>query len=151
MILFIMGIMLSMGVVNETGFFASVSEWIDYNIHNVWALGVMSGLLSGVVDTFTVAMTNLSLYDVVDDATLLRWVDSDYMANFVQNGTYWKIVAFSTSVGGCLTCFASQSGIALMKMERMHVGWYFKNCTPKVLLGWMAGMALLWVECYLLK
>ena len=151
MILFIMGIMLSMGVVNETGFFASVSEWIDYNIHNVWALGVMSGLLSGVVDTFTVAMTNLSLYDVVDDAALLRWVDSDYMANFVQNGTYWKIVAFSTSVGGCLTCFASQSGIALMKMERMHVGWYFKNCTPKVLLGWMAGMALLWVECYLLK
>lgn len=145
-ILFVMGIMLAMGVVGETGFFGTISEWIDFNVHNIWAIGVLSGLVSGVVDTFTVAMTNISLYPIVDVASLDHWVDSDYMENYVQNGAYWKMVAFTTSLGGCLTCFASTSGLALMKMERMHVGWYLKNCSLKVLAGWGLGLAILWLE-----
>ena len=32
--LFVMGIMLGMGVVMETGVFSDVSAWIDYHIHN---------------------------------------------------------------------------------------------------------------------
>ena len=151
MILFIMGIMLAMGVVKETGFFGTISEWTDFNVHNVWAVGVLAGALSGVVDTFTVAMTNISLYPIVDAAALDRWVDSDYMSCFVQNGIYWKLVAFSTSMGGCLTCFASTSGLALMKMERMHVGWYLRNCTAKVMLGWLLGIAILWGEYYVMQ
>jgi Na+/H+ antiporter NhaD/arsenite permease-like protein len=47
--LFVMGIMLGMGVVTETGVFGDVSAWIDYNIHNVWIVGVLSGLLSSIV------------------------------------------------------------------------------------------------------
>lgn len=149
-ILFVMGIMLAMGVVSETGFFGTISEWLDYNVHNVWAMGILAGLLSGVVDTFTVAITHISLYPIVDAAQLERWVDSDYMACFAQNGIYWKLLAFATSLGGCLTCFASTSGLALMKMERMHVGWYLKNLTPKVLAGWTAGLLLLWAETYII-
>ena len=33
-----------------------------------------------------------------------------------------------------------------MKMERMHVGWYLKNCSLKVLAGWGLGLAILWLE-----
>ena len=50
-ILFIMGIMLGMGVVMETGVFADVAEWFDDNVHNIWIVGAVSGLLSGLVDT----------------------------------------------------------------------------------------------------
>lgn len=143
--LFVMGIMLGIGVTYETGFLTSVSEWLDYNVHNVWIMGVFTGLLSGVVDTFTVAMTDISMYPVVE-GNIDRWVDADYMACFVQNGAYWKIIAYSTAVGGCLFGFANVSGLALMKMERMRVGWYLKNCTPKILVGWLAGFALLYAE-----
>ena len=148
LILFVMGIMLALGVVAETGFFATVSEWFDYNIHNIWIVGIIAGLISGVVDTFTVAMTGLSMYSVVDTSQLAMWADSDYMENFVQNGAYWKLLVYSTSIGGCLLCFASSSGLALMKMERIHIGWYFKSITPKVALGWLVGMAVLWAEVY---
>ena len=148
LILFVMGIMLALGVVNETGFFATVSEWFDYNIHNVWVVGILAGLMSGVVDTFTVAMTALSLYSVVDANQLSMWADAGYMSNFVQNGVYWKLMVYSTSIGGCLLCFASSSGIILMKMERIHIGWYFKSITPKVAAGWLLGMAVLWAEVY---
>ena len=149
LILFVMGIMLALGVVAETGFFATVSEWFDYNIHNIWIVGIIAGLISGVVDTFTVAMTGLSMYSVVDTSQLAMWADSDYMENFVQNGAYWKLLVYSTSIGGCLLCFASSSGLALMKMERIHIGWYFKSITPKVAVGWLVGMAVLWAEVYL--
>lgn len=146
MMLFVMGIMLALGVVKETGTFSTVTEWLDYNIHDVWAIGIISGLLSGLVDSFTIAMTHVSMYPIIENSHLMLWADSDYMANFVPNGAFWKITAYTTAVGGCLLGFANASGLALMKMERMHIGWYFKNCTPKVLVGWILGMAVLWVE-----
>ena len=142
--LFVMGIMLGMGVVTETGVFGDVSAWIDYNIHNVWIVGVLSGLLSSIVDTFTIAISNISLYPLLENRQLVMWVDSDYMANFVQNGAYWKIIAYATAVGGCLLSVGSIGGIALMKMEHVKLGWYIKNITPKVLVGWIVGMTAPW-------
>ena len=144
--LFVMGIMLGMGVVTETGVFGDVSAWIDYNIHNVWIVGLLSGLLSSLVDTFTIAISNISLYPVLGSQQLGMWVDSDYMANFVENGIYWKIIAFSTAAGGCLLSVGSIGGIALMKMEHVKLGWYIKNVSPKMLFGWVAGMIVLWIE-----
>lgn len=148
LMLFVMGIMLGFGVVQETGFFGQLSEWLDYNVHNVWILGFASGMFSGIVDTFTVAMTNISMYPLIDGGQLQHWVDFGYMSNFVQNGAYWKITAYTTAVGGCLLCFSNSCGLALMKMERMHVGWYFKNITFKVLTGWASGLGILWAEVH---
>ena len=76
--------------------------------------------------------------------------DAGYAANFMPNGAFWKIMAYSTAVGGCLLCFTNPSGLALMKMERMHVGWYIKNCTASVVVGWVLGFAVLWLECFLM-
>ena len=150
LMLFVMGVMLAMGAVQETGILGMASEWIDYNIHNIWALGAFAGLLSGIFDAFTVMMTGLSMYPIVETWQLNMWVDADYMANFVQNGAFWKVLAFSTAVGGCLLCFTNPSGLALMKMERMRVGWYLKNCTGSVFVGWLLGLAVLWLEYYLI-
>jgi Na+/H+ antiporter NhaD/arsenite permease-like protein len=148
--LFVMGIMLGMGVVTETGVFGDVATWIDENIHNIWIVGVVSGLLSSIVDTFTIAISNISLYPILDEQQLGHWVDSDYMASFIANGIYWKVVAFATAAGGCLLSVGSTSGIALMKMEHVHLGWYLKNVSLKVLIGWLVGMAVLWAEVYLI-
>ncbi|MBO5185626.1 MAG: sodium:proton antiporter [Prevotella sp.] len=144
--LFIIGIMLGMGAVSETGIFSIISEWLDYNVHNVWIYGVVAGLLSGIVDMFTIAMTGISMYPVLDSGNIAIWSDAAYMSGFVANGAYWKIIAYSTAVGGSLVCFANVSGLALMKMESMRIGWYVKHCTSKILLGWLVGLAVLWME-----
>lgn len=146
LMLFVMGVMMAMGVVREVGFFDDVATIINNNIHNVWVVGIITGILSGVVDTFTIAMTNISIFPVVDEFTVARAVDTGYLSNFVCNGAFWKITAFTTAVGGCITCFASTSGVALMKMERMSVIWYMRNCSLKVMAGWIAGMAILAAE-----
>lgn len=148
--LFVMGIMLGMGVVTETGVFGDVAAWIDFHVHNVWVLGIVSGVLSCIVDTFTIAISNISLYPILESTRLGLWVDADYMANFVENGIYWKIVAFATAAGGCLLSVGSISGIALMKMEHVRLGWYMKNITAKMLLGWVVGMIVLWLETFII-
>ena len=140
-ILFIMGIMLGMGVVTETGVFNDVSAWINDNVHSVWIVGAVSGLLSAIVDSFKIAISDISLYPVVRGA-----LPGDYMGNFIANGAYWKVIAYSTAVGGCLLSVGSVSGLALMKMEHIRLGWYLKNMSLKVLAGWLIGFAVLWLE-----
>ena len=131
--LFVMGIMLGMGVVTETGVWADVADWSDTYIHDVWLIGIGAGLLSSIVDSFTIAISNISLYKIgVGDISV--------------NGAYWSIIAYSTAVGGCLLSVGSISGIALMKMEHVKLGWYVKHLTPKVFLGWIVGFIVLWLE-----
>lgn len=144
--LFVMGIMLGMGVMTETGVLGDISAWIDYNIHNIWVVAVVSGLLSSLVDTFTVAITDISLYPIIEADQLDRWADSDYLMNFTLNGAYWKVIAYATAVGGCLLSVGSTSGLALMKMEHMKFGWYVRHLTPKVLAGFLAGLLILMAE-----
>ena len=135
--LFVMGIMLGLGVVTETGVFADVADWVDATIGNLWVFGILSGLISCLVDSFTIAASGISLYDV--------WNAGDY----AQNGAYWKVIAYSTAVGGCLLSVGSVCGLALMKMEHIHLGWYLRNISLKVLLGWLLGFAILWLELFL--
>jgi len=144
--LFVMGIMLGMGVMTETGVLGDISAWIDYNVHNIWVVGVVAGLLSAVVDTFTIAITGISLYPVAEADQLGMWIDGDYLENFIMNGMYWKVIAFSTAVGGSLLCVGSTSGLALMKMEHVRLGWYLKTVTPKMIAGFLLGLLVLYLE-----
>ena len=133
-VLFVMGIMLGLGVVSETGVFTDVADWMDATIGDIWVVGIISGLLSSLVDSFTIAASGISLYDI--------WSAGDY----AQNGLYWKVIAYCTAVGGCLLSVGTVCGLALMKMEHIHFGWYFKNISFKVLLGWLLGLVILWGE-----
>jgi len=38
----------------------------------------------------------------------------------------------------------------LMKTEHVSLAWYIKHLTPKVLLGWIVGYVLLWLEINML-
>ena len=132
-LLFVMGIMLGMGVVTETGVWADVSNWMDTYVHDIWILGFGAGLLSAIVDSFTIAISNISLYAVG-------------IGDIATNGSFWKIIAYTTAVGGCLLSVGSISGLALMRAEHVSLLWYIRHLTPKVLLGWVLGYVILWIE-----
>lgn len=133
-ILFVMGIMMATGVMTETGVLGDISDWLTSTFGSVWLLGMGAALLSAVVDTFTVAVTNISFHQV------------EASGEFGLNGIYWMIMSYSTAIGGCLLSFGSTSGLALMKMEHIRIGWYVKTIAPKVLLGLVIGLLILWTE-----
>jgi Na+/H+ antiporter NhaD/arsenite permease-like protein len=129
-----MGIMLGMGVLTESGVLGDIAKWLftTFN-HNVWIIGFLLGIVSSVVDTFTVAITNISFFPVGNGV-------------FDTNGIYWLIISFCTAMGGCLLSIGSSSGIALMHMEHMHMGWYLRNVSWKILIGFVLGLVVLYLE-----
>ena len=142
MMLFVMGIMLAVGVVSETGAMEWLRDFVDTNIHNVWLLGLISGLLSSVIDSFATAYSWFSLYGLIP----LQQAEGDmsvYSSNFAQNGLFWRLVAYTSAVGGNILAIGSLSGLALMRTEGIQFGWYFRNVGMKALAGGCVGAALM--------
>ena len=137
-ILFVMGSLMGMGVMLETGVLGDIGMWLAETFHNNWFLGIGAGLLSAVADSFTVGLNHIMLYPLAESGEM------------AVNGAYWMIMVFSTAVGGCLLCVGSVSGVALMKMEHVRLGWYLRHLTSKVAVGWLLGLAVLWAELHLL-
>ena len=137
MILYVMGFMLAVGVVQETGAVHWLAEAIDAHIHNCWILGAVAGLISSVLDNFAASLSFFSLYPVADTAA------GGYGEAFVQNGIYWKIIAFSTALAGNIVAIGSMSGVALLKMERMRITWYIAHVGWKAAVGWCVGLVVM--------
>ncbi len=145
LMLFVMGVMLAIGAVRETGIINHIEQFCHANIHNVWIMGVIAGVSSCVIDTFATCMSFFSLHQVIDSQQLRLFSDSDYMSAFVTNGMYWKIIAYCSAMGGNVLLLGSMSGLALMKMEHIHVGWYFKHVGAVAAIGSALGLVLMWI------
>ena len=107
-------------------------------------MGAVTACVSCVLDSFATCMSFVSIYPVTAAESLQQFSDPAYMSSFVQNGIYWKIIAFCSAMGGNILPLGSISGLALMKMERVHVGWYFKKVGFVALIGWLIGMIVMW-------
>ncbi len=127
MVFFVMGMMLALGVVKETGALDQFASFLNKTVGNVWVIGALTGAVSAVLDNFATAMSMFSLHNV-----------------FVQNETYWKVIAYASAVGGNILTIGSMSGLALAKMERMHMGWYFRNVGYKALAGDALGLLVMY-------
>lgn len=125
MILFVLGIMLTVGVVCETGVASEVSRLFNASTGNVAVAGMIAQVVSSALDNFATAITMMSVHDPAFASGVV-----DTVAN--ADDSYWKMIAYASSVGGNIMCVGSMSGLALMKMERMRLAWYVRN------VGWMA-------------
>lgn len=142
MILLVLGIMLAVGVVKETGALVEVAHFMDDHIGNLFVVGVITQCLSMVLDNFTTAMSVVSLHDSALSAVSTLGPDS---LPYIQNGAYWKIVAFAAGIGGNVLCIGSLSGLAFMKMERIRLAWYLRLVGWKALIGSMTGLIVLYI------
>ena len=137
MILFVLGIMLALGVVRETGVLTKVDDFMGSIADNMLVVGLATQLVGSVLDNFATLMSMVSLHDVAESGSNL--------ALYCLNGAYWKIVAYATAMGGNILCIGSMSGLALMKMERIKLNWYFVNVGWVSLVASLAGLVCLWL------
>ena len=128
LMLYVMGIVLAIGVVHETGFFSWLSAQLDHYVHHIWVVGGMAAAVSTVLETFS---TSVSFFTLENNAP--------------ENALCYRLIAYSCAMGGNVLMLGSMSGLALMKMEHIHVGWYFKNVGWMAIVAWMLGMMLLWL------
>lgn len=139
LMLYVMGIMLAVGVVSETGVLAQVGAFIEQYIGNIWIVGAASGLISVCLDNFATAMTMISLYDV-QEASMSA---SPFAQELVLNGAYWKVIAYCTAVGSSVLAVGSMAGIVYMQSQHVGMSWYFRHVGLKVLLAGVIGFGIL--------
>lgn len=133
LMLFVMGMMLAVGVVQETGAVAWLWNQISIRVSDMWLLGVAAGLISTVLDNFATA---LSFFTLNPSTTV--------------NDPYWVMVAYATMAGGNVMSIGSISGVALMHAEKMRAGWYFRNVGWKAMAGGVLGLVILYLQQWML-
>lgn len=157
-LLYVLGIMLAMGVMAETGVFHAVNTLLGDTFNSIWSIGFFSALLSSVTDSMAIGMCDASLHPVLSHSDLQHlavdsshWADGSYLSQFLLDGAYWPVIALFTTLGGLMLPIGNMSGLALMSVEQMHPGWYLRHCTPAVLLGSVLAVGILALEILLLN
>ena len=138
-ILYVIGLMLAVGVVQETGAVRWLAERCDDYLHSIWVMGAFAGAFSCVLDNFATSLSFFTLHPV---AELSACADA-YQADFAVNGYYWKVVAYCSAMAGNVLAVGSMSGVVMLQMERMPMLWFFRNVGWKALIGWMVGLAVM--------
>lgn len=122
MILYVMGFLLAVGVVTETG---AVDWFINEShayIQNSWWMGCVAAAVSVLLDNFATAVTFFSLSPQAG-----------------ADDPYWAIIAFNAAVGGNVLAVGSIGGIAFLRMEHVRIVTYFKSEGLYALIGLVAG------------
>lgn len=133
-ILYIIGVILAIGVVTETGAMAWLSRQLSGCIGNVWGIGMITVAISTVLDNFASCMTMVSLHDVTAEGY------------YGIGGAYWKMLSFGATVGGSILCIGSIAGITMMHMQGMSLKWYIRHVTPLTLTSGIIAFVFLCVS-----
>lgn len=134
-ILYVIGVILALGVVTETGAMAFFSKNMNFLLGNAWGIGIVTAVVSTVLDNFASFMTMVSLHGV-----------STTDMYYGTGGAFWKILSFATTLGGNIFCIGSITGILAMQMQGMPLRWYLKHMTPLILGAGILAFTVLCME-----
>jgi Na+/H+ antiporter NhaD/arsenite permease-like protein len=138
-ILFFLGILLSVMSLEASGFLNKAGAILNENVKNVYLIDVSIGILSAIVDNVPLVAVAMGMYPLADATALAAAADPAYIANFVQDGTFWQFLAYCSGVGGSLLIIGSAAGVVVMGLEKIRFNWYLKHFSLLALAGYLAG------------
>lgn len=144
-ILFFLGILMAVAVLQATGILATAAAWLDDEIHNVYIINIILGILSSIVDNVPLVAAAMGMYPIEAAGA------TGYAANFVVDGTFWEFLSYCAGVGGSMLIIGSAAGVIAMGLEKINFGWYLKRFTLLALVGYLAGAAVYILEAEVLK
>lgn len=148
-ILFFLGILMAVSALQSAGILGALADGLNEHLHNVYAINVLIGMLSAVVDNVPLVAASMGMYPVPDAAALAASSDPAFLANFVQDGIFWHLQAYCAGIGGSMLIIGSAAGVVAMGLERINFMWYLKNISLLALLGYFSGIAVFMLEHWL--
>lgn len=139
-ILFFLGILMAVAVLQSAGILSMAANYLDQQVHNIYVIDTLLGALSSIVDNVPLVAGVMGMYPV-EDATA-----TGYAANFVVNGAFWEYLSYCAGVGGSLLIIGSAAGVIAMGLEKINFGWYLKKFTLLALAGYLAGAGVYMLE-----
>ena len=138
-LLFFLGIFLAVDALRCSGVLSDFAFWLDDTVGNVYAVNLIIGALSSIVDNVPLVAGAIGMYPVATDAMVAAATDPAYLANFMQDGVFWQFLAYCAGVGGSMLIIGSAAGVVVMGLERINFIWYLKNISLLALAGYLSG------------
>ena len=135
-VLFFLGILLSIGVLQATGVLNELALAMDKGIGNISVITLCIGLLSSIVD----------------NVPLVAAVQGMYPLDQYPTGHYfWEFLAYCAGTGGSVLIIGSAAGVAAMGIEKIEFFWYIKKISWLAIIGYFSGAAVFMLQHYLLR
>lgn len=126
-IVFFIGILLAVAVLQHTHLLAELAAYLDRSIGRVDLIVLAIGVVSAVVDNVPLVAAAMGMYS-------LHAYPADHLL--------WEFLAYCAGTGGSILIIGSAAGVAAMGMERISFGWYLRKFSGLALLGYAAGAAV---------
>jgi Na+/H+ antiporter NhaD/arsenite permease-like protein len=127
-ILFFLGILLAVSALSTAGHLNTFSNILSGYTKSLSKIAMILGISSAVVDNVPLMAAAQNMYD---------------LSTFPTDHPFWLMLAYTTGTGGSLLIIGSAAGVAAMGITKINFGWYLKNVSFWVLLGYLSGWLLL--------
>lgn len=124
-ILFYLGILLSINALESAGLLRSAAEEINQYVASPMMIPVIIGLISSVVDNVSLVAATIGMYD---------------LRSFGVDDPFWQAIAYCAGTGGSIIILGSAAGVALMAIERVSFMWYLRHISLNALAAYAAGI-----------
>lgn len=138
-VFFFLGILTAVASLQSAGHLALLAGWLDTNIGNIYGINLAIGVLSSIVDNVPLVAGAMGMYQVAEPGTV------GYAAEFMQDGNFWKFLAYCAGTGGSILIIGSAAGVAAMGIEKIDFIWYFKKISLLALVGYLSGALVYWL------
>ena len=142
-ILFFLGILMSVSALQQAGILHWVAGALNDSIHEPITIAGLIGVLSSIVDNVPLVAACIKMFSDMTGG------DPTYLEYFVEDGLFWHLLTFTAGVGGSLLIIGSAAGVVAMGIEKIPFFWYFKKITFIAFIGYLAGIAIIWLETLL--
>lgn len=149
-ILFFLGILMSVAGLQTAGILSDTANLLDRSIHEVFTITSIIGVLSSVIDNVPLVAACIGMYPMPDVAAIAASADPAYAQLFAPDGLFWLLLSYCAGVGGSILIIGSAAGVVAMGLEKIDFTWYLKNISLMALLGYAAGIAVIFVESVVL-
>lgn len=130
-ILFFLGILMSISVLQSTGQLTELAKWLTVTIGNDTIIVTIIGLLSAVVDNVPLVAASQGMYG---------------LHQYPTDSFFWEFLAYATGTGGSALIIGSAAGVAAMGMEKIDFFWYLKRISWLALIGYFSGTIIYLVQ-----
>lgn len=130
-IVFFIGILLSVAVLEHTHILSSIAQWLDQSVGRQDVIVMIIGLVSAVVDNVPLVAASMGMYS---------------LQQYPPDSFLWEFMAYCAGTGGSILIIGSAAGVAAMGLEKIDFIWYVKKISGLALLGYLAGALFYIVE-----
>ena len=123
-ILFFLGILLAVGVLESNLTLQKFSEYLVNTIGDQRIIISIIGVLSAIVDNVPLVAATMGMYSL----------DTYHADHFI-----WEYLAYCAGTGGSILIIGSAAGVAAMGMEKIDFIWYVKKISWLALIGYAGG------------